>query len=111
MHPFFPLVDDRYCDPVNRGELLSQEPLLCTAILAVTSRYVWPSKLPSYPRAYETHNALFRQVQLNIHERLWGISGGGGKVNSILGMIECIILFIEWVCAAMLSSENGDRGC
>lgn len=98
MHPIFPLLDDKFEDSQQRQQLVSKEPFVCTAILTIASRFVWVDGRPGSPRARGIHELLFKQVQSNIHNVVWLANETCGSERSIWAVVECILLFVEWVC-------------
>ncbi|GME47630.1 C6 transcription factor [Neofusicoccum parvum] len=96
MEPLYPVVDESYRDPARRATLIADEPVLCTAILTVASRYAWFEGTPASSRAHEIHSLLFKQAQQSIHQSLWGIENDAALESRILCTIESIVLFVEW---------------
>ncbi|OJD38570.1 c6 transcription factor [Diplodia corticola] len=96
MNPLYPVVDETYQHSSRRHGLLVDEPVLCTAILTVASRYAWLDGTPASSRAHEIHSFLFKQAQQAIHQSLWGIESIADRESRILSTIESIILFVEW---------------
>lgn len=95
MEPLFPVIDETFRDPARRRALIN-EPVLCTAILTVASRYVWFEGSPSSSRVHEIHSMLFKQAQACIHQSLWVVESDASRENHILATIESIVLFVEW---------------
>ncbi|KAF4539142.1 C6 transcription factor [Lasiodiplodia theobromae] len=96
MQPLYPVVDETYQDSERRHVLVVNEPVLCTAILTVTSRYAWLDGTPASSRAHEIHSLLFKQAQQSIHQSLWGVENDVGRESRMLSIIESILLLVEW---------------
>lgn len=96
MHPMYPLVDDKYCNIANRAQFVTEEAFLCTAVLAITSRYAWHQASAFSARATEVHGALYRHVQSELQRCLWGSGPARHSEARTLSIIESIMLIVEW---------------
>ncbi|KAL1614685.1 hypothetical protein SLS54_009558 [Diplodia seriata] len=92
MHPLYPVVDETYRDSSRRHALVVSQPVLCTALLTVASRYAWLDGTSASSRAHEIHSLLFKQTQQSIHQSLWGVESDAGRESRILTIIESILL-------------------
>ncbi|EKG09433.1 Fungal Zn binuclear cluster domain containing protein [Macrophomina phaseolina MS6] len=109
MHPMYPLADQKYTFARHRALLIAQEPFLCTTILAITSRYTWFQTGNFSSKATEVHTATYKYVQAEFQRFLWGSGRGRCTEIATLGLIESIMLMVEWHPRSMdLNTPAGD---
>ena len=91
-----PILTGFYSHHANHFHLVTQEPVLCTIILTISSRY---HVLPGYgatSRGYLIHERLWNHCQhLLLRIVLGQEKGSKGKTRS-LGTVEALLLLTEW---------------
>lgn len=96
MIPLTPILTRFYGDPQNFHALVTKEPVLCTVILTLSSRYhllhgdAWVS------RSYFLHNRLWRYCDSLLQRVFWGQEKGLSSSTRSLGTIEALLLMVEW---------------
>lgn len=92
-----PILSNWFHGKANHKALLMEEPVLCCAILTVSSRFL---VLPGYDgrsRGHLLHDHFFKYVQEGIQDLLWGCPLGLGNGMTLVGAIESLILLTQWV--------------
>ena len=96
MNPLSPVVDDSYGNPVNYPALVKDEPVLCTVILTLSSRYHFLTGDGWLSRGYFLHNRLWRYCQSLLQRVIWGQETGAISPTRGLGTVEGLLLMVEW---------------
>ncbi|KAL7912411.1 hypothetical protein GGI35DRAFT_252122 [Trichoderma velutinum] len=96
MCPFTPVISDWYGDPANFLNLVDSEPVLCTAILTLSSRYHLLHGDGWLSRSYFLHNRLWRYCQSLLQRVIWGQEKGIVSSARSLGTVEGLLLMAEW---------------
>ncbi|KAL6812601.1 hypothetical protein V8C40DRAFT_277720 [Trichoderma camerunense] len=76
MCPFTPVISDWYGNPDNFLNLIDTEPVLCTVILTLSSRYHLLHGDGWLSRSYFLHNRLWRYCQSLLQRVIWGQEKG-----------------------------------
>ncbi|KAK5078339.1 zinc finger transcriptional activator [Lithohypha guttulata] len=115
--PMTPVVIDRFRNPATHYQLLTEEPILALAILAITSRYYELRSDSKVSRGYYIHEQLCTSFRNIVQRLFWcqeqfggGFTGAGqvstqrtasgqitwkGSLRS-LGTIEALLLLADW---------------
>ncbi|UKZ55844.1 hypothetical protein TrVGV298_009668 [Trichoderma virens] len=96
MCPITPVIGDWYGDPANYRNLVDAEPVLCTAILTLSSRYHLLHGDGWLSRSYFLHNRLWRYCQSLLQRVIWGQEKGIVSSARSLGTVEGFLLMAEW---------------
>jgi hypothetical protein len=91
-----PIVPDYYADHGNHLELITKEPVLCCAMLTLSSRY---NKLPGVggtSRGYFIHDRLWKFSQCLFERVMWGQEKAYPAKTRTIGTIETFLLMTEW---------------
>ncbi|KAL4901259.1 hypothetical protein BDW74DRAFT_187735 [Aspergillus multicolor] len=105
--PLFPVVPQYYGAPEHCVSLATAEPVLTTAVIALSSRYHVLSGYNGLARSERIHWRTWPWVQRLFQSSIWGASG-----MRRYGAIAALLLFIEWHPKAINSPEDflGDGG-
>ncbi|KAK4060031.1 uncharacterized protein Triagg1_10910 [Trichoderma aggressivum f. europaeum] len=96
MCPFTPVISDWYGNPDNFLNLIDTEPVLCTVILTISSRYHLLHGDGWLSRSYFLHNRLWRYCQSLFQRVIWGQEKGIVSPARSLGTVEGFLLMAEW---------------
>ncbi|KAJ5620151.1 hypothetical protein N7510_004135 [Penicillium lagena] len=96
MCSFSPILDGFYRDPAHFNELVANEPVLCTVILTLSTRYHHLTGSGWLSRNYFLHNRLWRYCQSLLQRVIWGQEKGTSTSMRGLGTIEGLLLMIDW---------------
>lgn len=115
--PLTPIIPTDFRAPAKHMMLLTEEPILAIALLAITSRHMKLSGPGAQSRAYSIHDKLWTYLRCMVERLLWGqeqfgggFCGGGtvkvreSKTGQItwtgslrtLGTVEAILLLTDW---------------
>ena len=115
--PMTPVVIQDFSDSTTHRELLTEEPVLALAILAITSRYYEFKTMAAKTRGYYIHEKLWDALRKIVQRLLWGQEqfGGGftgagmmplvqsstGQITwkgslRTLGTVEALMLLTDW---------------
>ncbi|KAK5989557.1 Transcriptional activator ARO80 [Cladobotryum mycophilum] len=96
MSPLTPIISDWYGNPANFRNLVDHEPVLCTAILTLSSRYHLLHGDGWLSRSYFLHNRLWRFCQSLLQRVIWGQEKSVVSSARSLGTVEGLLLMAEW---------------
>jgi hypothetical protein len=96
MSPLTPILSDWYSHQSNFCTLVTKEPVLCTVILTLSSRYHLLHGHGWVSRSYFLHNRLWRYCQSLLQRVIWGQEKGTASSIRSLGTIEGLLLMAEW---------------
>lgn len=96
MCSFSPILDEFYRDPAHFTELVANEPVLCTVVLTLSTRYHHLAGNGWLSRNYFLHNRLWRYCQSLLQRVIWGQEKGTSTSMRALGTIEGLLLMIDW---------------
>lgn len=96
MSPLTPILTGWYRDPRNYRELVTKEPVLCTVILTLSSRYHLRHGDAWVSRSFFLHNRLWRYCDSLLQRVFWGQEKGLVSSTRSLGTIEGLLLMAEW---------------
>lgn len=115
--PLSPIVLDEYRNPESHPKLLTEEPILAVALLAIASRYKPLTGPGSASRNFFVHDRIYLYLQTQIQRLVWsqeqfggGFTGGGkvklhepkaGQIHwrgtyRTLGTIQALIILSDW---------------
>lgn len=96
MQPMTPILSDFLSRSANREFLVVNEPLLCYAILTVSSAYhELPQSYPS-PGAELIHSKCWQISKDLIQRVLWAAEGGSDSKLRTLGTVLAMLLLTDW---------------
>lgn len=125
-----PVVVQNFRDPAKHRQLLSEEPVLALAILAISSRYCELRTTSKQSRGYYIHEKLWDSLRKIVQRLLWGQEqfGGGftgagmvptqetatGQITwkgslRTLGTIEALLLLTDWQPRALHFPPGDDE--
>src|SRR6266536_209777 len=96
MGPLSPILSDFYSNHSNCYAFVKNEPVLCTIILTLSSRYHLLSGDGWLSRSYFLHNRLWRYCQSLLQRVIWGQEKEVTSKTRALGTIEGFLLMTEW---------------
>ncbi|KAH8703392.1 hypothetical protein BGW36DRAFT_369267 [Talaromyces proteolyticus] len=94
--PLSPATNNFYRHPSNYHLLVKQEPVLCTVILTLSTRYHVLDVEGWLSRSYFLHNRLWRYSQSLLQQVIWGQEKGIKSATRGLGTIEGLLLLVDW---------------
>lgn len=87
---------DDFQDHAKHEKLITEEPLLCCAILTISSRFHTLEGSGGYSRGHHVHSRLWQHCERLIHRLMLGQEKtSSAKIRSI-GTVEALILISEW---------------
>lgn len=101
MSPLSPILTDFYAISDNHYWLVTQEPMLCTTILMISSRYHILSGSGVRSRAYSVHHRLWQHCQHLILRIVLGQEKISKAKTRRIGTIEALLLLSEWYPRAL----------
>jgi len=128
--PMTPVVIQDFSDSSTHRKLLTEEPVLALAILAITSRYYEFKTIAGRSRGFYVHEKLWDALRKIVQRLLWGQEqfGGGftgagfvpivqsctGQITwkgslRTLGTIEALLLLTDWQPRAMHFPPGDDE--
>ena len=133
LDPMTPVKFPDYRSPSRHHTLLTDEPILALAILAISSRHMPLSGNAAVSRSYQIHDKLWTHLRRQVERLLWGqeqfgggFCGGGNSAKvyethtgqitwpgslRTLGTIEALLLLTDWQPRALHfppgDEENG----
>lgn len=96
MSSLSPILDEYYSDYANHRELVTQEPLLCTTMLMISSRYHILPGVGGASRGYFIHQRLWDHCQQLLLRIMLGQEKMSRAINRSVGSIEAFLLMTEW---------------
>lgn len=96
MQPLSPVLTSFYADHANHRHLATSEPLLCSTILMISSRYHVLPGSGGASRGYFIHERFWQHCQHLITRLLFGQEKGSEAKLRSLGSIEALLLLSEW---------------
>jgi len=127
--PMTPVVTRDFRSPAKHLALLTEEPVLALAILAIASRCMRLSGSAAVSRSYHIHDKLWTSLRSTVQRLLWGQEqlgggfGGGGAAKMrqsnggqftwrgslrTLGTIEALLLLTDWQPRALHFPPSDD---
>lgn len=107
LFPQSPILTDYYANHSNHRQLVAGEPLLCSTILVIASRYYAPSGIAAVSRGSFIHDQLWNHAQGLIQSLNMG--EGDSRLRSI-SSVEALLLLTEWHPRAAQLSAVGRLG-
>ncbi len=96
MSPLSPVIGEHYKSPSNYAAFVRREPVLCTTILTISSRYHLLGGDGWLSRGYFLHNRMWKYCQSLLQRVMWGQDKGVISLTRALGTIEGLLLMAEW---------------
>jgi len=96
MCPLSPIISDFYGKHVNHRQLLTDEPVLCCTILAVSSRYHILPGIGGVSRSTILHDRLWQYCQDLLTRTMFGQERGSSPKTRSIGTVEALLLLSEW---------------
>lgn len=96
MCPLSPIISDFYAKHSNHRQLLTDEPVLCCTILAISSRYHMLPGIGGVSRSTIIHDRLWRYCQDLLTRTMFGQEKGSRPKTRTIGTIEALLLISEW---------------
>lgn len=107
LSPLSPILTNYYADHRNHSLLLLREPLLCSTILMISTRYHTLPGIGSQSRSRFTHRELWNYTQRLIQRVILGQEKGPSNTLRSVGSIEAFLLMSEWYPQAIqFAPEN-----
>ena len=110
MAPMSPILDDYFCDHADQRSLLIAEPVLCSTILALSTRYHLLSGVASLSGGFYLHERLWRYCQSMLQEVGLGQGRRIKDSKRTVGTIESFLLLTEWHPRSLISVQDWTRG-
>jgi hypothetical protein len=96
MAPLSPILTDYYASHNHHYELITQEPMLCSTILLLSTRYHVLPGLAGMSKSYFLHNRLWKHWQEVMMRVTFGQEKGIETSLRTVGTIESLLLMCEW---------------
>jgi len=96
MCPLSPVITNYYQDHEHHLQLLTQEPLLTSTLLMISSRYHLLASAGATSRAFFMHERLWHYCQHLIQRIMYGQERSANATARSLGSIEALLLICEW---------------
>jgi Fungal Zn(2)-Cys(6) binuclear cluster domain len=96
MCPLSPVVTNYYQNHVHHLQLLTQEPLLTTTILMISSRYHLLPGIGAVSRGFFIHERFWHYCQHLIQRILYGQEKHSTAHTRTIGSVEALLLISEW---------------
>ena len=96
MCPLSPVIDDFYGHHGNHLRLLTNDPLLCCTILAISSRYHVLPGIGGSLRSTLIHDRMWKYCQDLITHTIFGQEKGANPKTRSIGTVEALLLISEW---------------
>ena len=96
MCPLSPIISDFYESHANHRQLLTEEPVLCCTILAISSRYHILPGIGGVSRSTIIHDRLWQYCQDLLTRTMFGQEKGSSPKTRSIGTVEALLLISEW---------------
>ncbi|KAH9204879.1 hypothetical protein DL95DRAFT_398191 [Leptodontidium sp. 2 PMI_412] len=96
LSPLSPILLDYYSDHSNHPVLISSEPMLCTTILTVSSRYHVLHGEGGMLRSDDIHRRFWLYWKTLFMKVMYGEEAGSNTSIRAVGTIESLLLMTEW---------------
>jgi hypothetical protein len=96
MCPLSPVITNHYQDHKHHLQLLTEEPLLTSTILMISSRYHLLACTGATSRAFFKHERLWHYCQYLIQRIMYGQERSENATARSIGSIEALLLICEW---------------
>lgn len=103
-----PILPDLYRYHHNHHRLIAEEPVLCTTILMISSRYHTLPGVGGNSRGYHIHHRLWHHCEHLINRIVLGQEKYSTAKTRTLGSIEALLLISEWHPRAILFPPETD---
>lgn len=103
-----PILSDFYRYHHNHHSLVSQEPMLCTTILMISSRYHTLPGVGGVSRGYHIHQRLWHHCEHLLQRVMLGQEKYSSAKTRTLGTVESFLLISEWTPRAILFPPDSD---
>ncbi|EHK16184.1 uncharacterized protein TRIVIDRAFT_123522, partial [Trichoderma virens Gv29-8] len=96
MNSMSPILHPFYSDHTKHGDLISREPVLCCAIIALSARYHILDVNGAVIRGFYIHDRLWEHCQSLFQRLVWNQRRAIKEQMAHLGTIESLLLAAEW---------------
>ncbi|KAL5084215.1 hypothetical protein Trisim1_012208 [Trichoderma cf. simile WF8] len=96
MNTLSPILHSFYSDHTKHGDLISREPVLCCAIIALSARYHLLDVDGAVTRGFYIHDRLWEHCQTLFQRLVWSQRRTIKDQMAHLGTIETFLLAAEW---------------
>jgi len=96
MAPLTPVLTNHFASHASHFQLVTQEPLLCSTILMISSRHHTLPGPQGTSRGCFIHDRFWKHCQHLITRLLFGQEKGSTAKIRTLGSIEALLLLSEW---------------
>lgn len=96
MNTLSPILHSFYSDHTKHGDLISREPVLCCAIIALSARYHILDVDGAVTRGFYIHDRLWEHCQTLFQRLIWNQRRAIKDQMAHLGTIETFLLAAEW---------------
>lgn len=96
MNTLSPILHPFYSDHAKHGDLISREPVLCCAIIALSARYHILDVDGAVTRGFYIHDRLWEHCQTLFQRLVWKQRRAIKDQMAHLGTIETFLLAAEW---------------
>jgi hypothetical protein len=96
MCPLSPIITNFYQDHKHHLQLLSEEPLLTSTLLMISSRYHLLPRSGATSRAFFMHERLWNYCQHLIQRIMYGQERSTNASARSIGSVEALLLMCEW---------------
>ncbi|KAK4079059.1 hypothetical protein Trihar35433_164 [Trichoderma harzianum] len=96
MNTLSPILHSFYSDHTKHGDLISREPVLCCAIIALSARYHILDVDGAVTRGFYIHDRLWEHCQTLFQRLVWKQRRAIKDQMAHLGTIETFLLAAEW---------------
>ncbi|KAF7506937.1 hypothetical protein GJ744_011068 [Endocarpon pusillum] len=96
MSPLSPIVTNYYQDHAHHFQLTTEEPLLITVLLMISSRYHLLPCPGAASRGFFMHERFWHHCQNLIQRILYGQEKSSNAKSRAIGSIEALLLICEW---------------
>ncbi|KAK0763365.1 hypothetical protein N5P37_002742 [Trichoderma harzianum] len=96
MNTLSPILHSFYSDHTKHGDLISREPVLCCAIIALSARYHILDVDGAVTRCFYIHDRLWEHCQILFQRLVWKQRRAVNDQMAHLGTIETFLLAAEW---------------
>jgi hypothetical protein len=105
--PLSPILDNRFKDHASHHNLITSNRILCSTILAISSRYHFLSGVAPLSRGFLLHEKLWSHCKSLLQNIIWGKGPQTKNAAQAVQAIESFLLLSEWHPRSFLSGHQG----
>lgn len=105
-----PVLSDYYRDHSNHQALITEEPTLCSTIIALSSRYHLLAGGCGLSRGFYIHDRMWKYCRSLLDQVIWNQRRIVIDETKGLGTIESFLLITEWLPRSVHIPEDSDYG-